>query len=143
MKMKTTQLSFEQFLPILGTAICLVITVLVWQWVSSLQAIWPLPGLYFVEIPAVCAVAAGLFLLGGATGRAAVWSSAGILIAFSLLGAFSVGLYFFPVAVIFIIAALIADVKAKRSLFVHLAVYLAAGLVQGALMLAVIPRLVQ
>jgi hypothetical protein len=143
MKMKTTQLSFEHFLPILGTAICLVTSVLVWRWVSSLQAIWPLPGLYFVEIPLVCAVAAGLFLLGGAPGRAAVWSSAGILIAFSLLGAFSVGLYYFPVAVIFIIAALIVDVKAKRSLLVHLAVYFAAALVQGVLMLAVIPRLVQ
>jgi len=136
--MKQAKYSFEQYLAILGAVACLVITILIWRAVSLQQPMWPLPGLYFIEIPAICMAAAGLLLSGGALGRAAVWGSAGILFGFSLLGVFSVGIYYFPVALLLMFTSLAADIRVKQPILAHLGIFLAAGMAQVGLMLAAI-----
>ena len=136
--MKPAKYSFERIMAILGAGACLIITLWIWQWVSVVQAMWPLPGLYFIEIPVVSVAAAGLLLGAGALGRAVMWGSAGILFAFSLLGIFSVGFYYLPEALIFIVTALIADVRFKQPIFAHLGIFFVAGTAQAALMLAAI-----
>jgi hypothetical protein len=134
--MKLLNVPLEQILAILGAALCLVITILLWGGISQHQSMWPAPGLYFIEIMAVCVGAAGLLLSGGGLGRAAVWVSAGIVLAFSLLAAFSVGLYYFPVMVLLFLAALAADKRAGKPVLGHLGLFFAAGILQVALTLA-------
>ena len=90
----------ERFLAILGTSICLIVTILIWRSVSAQQPMWPLPALYFIEMVAVSVLTA-LAVLRGRTGGLASWIAAGIFSAFSYLGALSVGFFYLPVALIF------------------------------------------
>jgi hypothetical protein len=134
--MKLLNVPIDRILALLGAVFCLAITILVWRGVSANQSMWPAPGLYFIEVAVVCVAAVGLLLGGGAAGRAALWVSAGIVSAFSLLGAFSVGLYYFPVVVLLIFAALAADKRAGQSMLGHMGLFFAAGILQAALILA-------
>jgi hypothetical protein len=135
--MKLSKVPLEQILANLGAVFCLAITILVWRAVSAYQGMWPVPGLYFIEIVAICACAAGWLLSERAASRAVLWISAGIVLAFSLLAALSVGLYYFPVAVLLVIAALVADMRAGKSMLVHVGLFFAAGIIQAAVILAV------
>ena len=130
------KVSIEQILAILGAVLCLAITIRVWLTISVYQSMWPAPGLYFIEVVAVSVASAGLLLRGGAAARAAVWVSAGIVLAFSLLAALSVGAYYLPVALLLILAALAADIRARQSMFGHAGLFIAAGLLQAAFILA-------
>jgi hypothetical protein len=130
------KVSIEQILAILGAVLCLSITILVWRTISVYQSMWPAPGLYFIEISAVCMAAAALLFRTGPAARAAVWVSAGIVLAFSLLAALSVGAYYLPVALLLILAGLAADIRARQSMFVHVGLFFAAGLLQAAFILA-------
>jgi len=134
--MKLLKIPIEQILALLGAALCLVITILLWGGISPHQSMWPAPGLYFIEIVVVCAAAAGLLLSGGTPGRAALWVSAGIVLAFSLLAAFSVGVYYFPVAVVFIFAGIAADRRARQTMLAHVGLFFAAAIFQAALIVA-------
>ena len=53
----------EQFLAVVGAAACLLISARIGQVVSGTQPIWPLPGLYLVEINIVSVL--GLFGVSG------------------------------------------------------------------------------
>jgi hypothetical protein len=134
--MRLLRVSIEQILAILGAALCLAVTFMMWRAISVHQSMWPAPGLYFIEVSVVSVASASLSLRGSAPSRAAVWVSAGIVLAFSLLGAFSVGLYYFPVAVLFIFAGFAADIRAGQRLLGHVGLFLAAGIVQAAVILA-------
>jgi hypothetical protein len=133
--MKLKRVPFEQILAILGAVFCLAITILIWGGINQQQSMWPAPGLYFIEIVAICVAAAGLLVSGRPPGRAAVWFSAGIVLAFSLLAAFSVGLYYFPVGLGFIIAGLVADRRAGQPMLGHMGFCIAGGIAQAVLIL--------
>jgi len=134
--------SLEWFLAGIGTAVCLIVSVRIWQVLSDQQSMWPLPSLYLLEIIAMSFV--GLFgILQGDAARAAVvgalpWITSGVLLAFVVLGAWSIGFLFLPVALIFLITAILADRRRRRNLIVDAGVGIAAALTQVALMLAVI-----
>ncbi len=55
--MKSTR-SLEQFLAIVGVAVCANISALIWQSVSAQQPMWPLPALYLLEMVALSLAAA-------------------------------------------------------------------------------------
>ena len=76
----------ERFLVILGAGVCLLITVTVWRNVSSYQAMWPLPGWYFVEMAALSILSAVAFIRGGPAGKFVAWGAVGIFAAFSVIG---------------------------------------------------------
>ena len=133
--MKIAKFLLEYLLAILGAAVCLVITILIWRGVSAYQSMWPAPGAYFIEIMAVCVAAAGMLLSGRALGRAAVWVTAGIVLAFSLLAAFSIGLFYLPVALLLFFAALAADRRAGQPMLGHLGFFFAGGILQAAVIL--------
>jgi asparagine N-glycosylation enzyme membrane subunit Stt3 len=172
---KTSTQKFERFLAVLGTAVCLTDSIQVWQVIGAQQEMWPLPGLYLLEMVAVSA----LFLwaiwgdgdlrsrsggvrrplpsesgVGPTTLRYGVlredprraggirgtmsWVAVGVLVAFVIMGAWSVGFLYAPVALLFIIAAILSDRRAGHNLLVHFGVAFAAALAQAAMMLAVI-----
>ncbi len=128
----------ERFLALLGEAACVVITIVIWRSVSTYQGMWPLPGLYFIEMIALSIIGALAFMRGGASGRIILWAAVGIFAAFSIMGAWSVGPLYVPVTVLFAAAAVSSDIRNKQSIALHLAVCLIAGLAQAALMLTVI-----
>ncbi len=133
----TTQ-PLERFLAILGTAICLIVTILIWRSVSALQPMWPLPGLYFIEMAALSLVSALAFILGYRRRGLIAWGAAGIFSAFSILGALSVGFFYLPVAVIFGLLAILSDLRQKQPIAAHFGLAALAALAQAALMLMVI-----
>jgi len=125
--MKLLKYPIEIILAILGAALCLAVTVPVSRLFDLKGPIWSGPDLYFIEIPAVCVVAAGLSLRGGELGRVALWISAGIVFAFSLLG-LSIGLYYLPVLVLLIISALVADKRANQPITKSVGRFFVAGI---------------
>lgn len=128
----------ERFLAILGAVACLVITIVIWRSVSAHQGMWPLPGLYFIEIAGVSIASMLAFVRGDPSGRIIMWAAIGILGAFSIVGALSVGFFFLPIGMIFAIASLSYDVRRRQPLAAHLGVCLIAGMAQAALMFVVI-----
>ncbi len=135
---KTSVHPLERFLAILGAATCLLITVALWLSVSSYQSMWPLPGLYFIEMAALSIISAVAFVRGGPSGTVITWGAVGIFAAFSIVGAFSVGFLYLPVTLIFAVISVSSDVRNKQPIAPHLAVCLIAGIAQAALMFAAI-----
>ena len=132
---KTTH-PLERTLAIAGTVICLFITALLWGSISLNQGMWPLPGLYFIEMAALSVVCAFLAFMDVHPGRQLIiWAAVGIFIGFSILGALSVGFFYLPVAIIFGVLAVLFDVRNKQKIALHLGVCLIAGIVQVLLIL--------
>ena len=128
----------EKVLAIAGAVVCLIVTISLWWSISNQQPMWPLPGLYFMEMVAVSLVSAVVFVHGGSRSRLIPWGAIGILFAFSIIGAFSVGFFYIPVAIIFGAAASLSDVRSRQPIDAHLGVCMLAGIAQAALMLAAI-----
>ena len=130
--------ALERFLALLAAVVCLIITVVFWLSSSSYQSMWPLPGLYFIEIVTLSVVSAFLFIRGDPQGQFLTWGAAGAIGAFSILAAFSVGFFYLPVAMLFAIISATSDVRNKKHIPAHLATFLIAGMAQLAVMLAAI-----
>jgi hypothetical protein len=128
----------ETFLAILGAAACLIITIVIWRSLSSYQSMWPLPALYLVELPAVSIIAAWMLARSGHTAVLVSWAAAGILFAFSIVGAWSVGFLYLPVAFIFGVVSVSSDARTRHPFATHLGVFLLAAVAQAAIMFAVI-----
>ena len=136
---QTTIISLlERVLAILGAVACLIITILIWLSVSAHQTMWPLPGLYFIEMVALASISAFLFVRGDPRDKFIIWGVAGVIGAFSILGAFSVGFFYLPVALIFVVISVTSDVRNKYHLTAHLGIFVIAGIAQLALMFTAI-----
>lgn len=99
---------------------------------------WPLPGLYFIEMVALSIMSAFLFIRGNARDRILIWGAVGVFIGFSILGALSVGFFYLPVALIFAVISVTSDVRNKQRIAMHLGVCVIAAVVQVVLMFAAI-----
>jgi len=99
---------------------------------------WPLPGLYFVELASLGMVTAFTFVRSDPRASLITWGVVGIFCAFSIVGALSVGFFYLPVAFIFGVTAIISDIRNKQPVAVHIGVCLIAGIAQAVLMFAVI-----
>jgi len=126
----------ERFLAILGAVVCLIITILFWVSVSAYQTMWPLPGLYFIEMVALSIISAFIFIRGDPRDQFITWGAAGVISAFSILGALSVGFFYLPVALIFAVISVTSAVRNKQRITAHLGIFLIAGIAQMALMFA-------
>lgn len=129
---------WERVLAILAAVLCLSLTILFWLSLSSYQAMWPLPALYFIELVALSILSAFMFVRGDPRGPFLTWGAAGVIGIFSILAAFSVGFFYFPFALIFGIISVTSDVRNQKHIPAHLGTFLIAGIAQLALMLAAI-----
>jgi hypothetical protein len=126
----------------LGTAVCLIVSAGVWLAIRSQQPMWPLPDLYLLEIAAVsCLCTWGIWSNG--TSQASLrgilsWAAIGIVLGFVILGAFSIGFFYLPVAGLLGSTAILADLRQRHNLIIHLGVGLAAAIAQAVIMLAII-----
>jgi len=128
----------ERILAILATVVCLTITLVFWFSISPYQSMWPLPGLYFVEMVSLSFISTFIFVRRDPRGSLMTWVATGVISAFSFLGAASVGCFYLPVALMFSVISLTWDVRNKQQGMTHLGIFLIAGIVQSALMLAAI-----
>src|ERR1041385_823596 len=122
----------ERVLAILAAVICLVVTILFWWSVSALQPMWPLAALYFIEMVTLSIMSAFSFLRGAPYAQFITWSAAGSISAFSIFGAFSVGFFYVPVALLFVVISITADVRNQRGILTHLGIFLIGALAQAA-----------
>ncbi len=139
---KPSTRKLERLLAVIGTAICLIVSAGIWVVFSAQQPMWPLPDLYLLEM--FVASILGTWGIWSTESRLSplrgilIWVVVGVLFAFVIIGAWSIGFLFTPVAGLFAIAAILSDLRQGHNLVVHLGVGLAAALAQAALMLAVI-----
>jgi len=128
----------ERILAILAAVVCLIITLVFWFSISPYDSRWPLPGFYFVEIVSLSFISTFIFVRGDPRGSLMTWVAAGVISAVSFLGAASVGCFYLPVALMFSVISLTWDVRNKQNRPARLGIFLIAGIVQSALMLAAI-----
>ena len=127
---------FEWFVAVLGGAVCFALAAVTWVSVSTSQGTWPFPALYFVELMVLGVVVAAAYLRPSESRAAIAWAAAGAVAAFSILGAWTVGLLFLPAGAAIAAAALITDVRNQGRLGAHVGIFVAAALLQAALMMA-------
>lgn len=135
---KTAAHPLERFLAIFAGLACLVTTAVIWRSVSAYQSTWPLPGLYFLEMAGMGTLGAIAFVRRGRYSGVITWAIAGIFAAFSVVGAWSVGPFYLPVTLIFVVVSLSYDLRNWLPLAGHAGVCLITGITQAALMFAVI-----
>jgi hypothetical protein len=132
----------ERFLAVLGTTVCLVISAGIWQALRTLQPLWPFPDLYLLEMLAASSLVMwGIWSNGSGQGSLRgilTWAGIGIILGFVILGVFSIGFFYIPVAGLLAGAAILSDRRQGHNLIVYLGMGMAAALAQAALMLAVI-----
>ncbi len=128
---------FENYLAAVAAIGCLALTTAVWWGVSTMQTMWPLPALYLIEVATAAVVAAIAFIRAGQRGRRIAWAVVGVLVAFSLLGLFTVGALYLPTVLILGGVCLTADLRNKSPLGPHLVIFLLGALTQSAVMLTV------
>jgi hypothetical protein len=134
--------NLEQLLVVIGAILCLIVSACIWLVFSRQQPMWPLPDLYLLEMLAASALATFDILSNGSKQLSLrgilIWAAVGVLLAFVVMAAWSIGFLFAPVAGLFAIAAILSDRRQGRHIVVHSGVGLAAALAQAALMLAFI-----
>ncbi len=133
--------SIERFLAVTSMVVCLGTTAEIWQVFSPLQSMWPLPGLYLIEILLLTIAVVIMVVLDASLGGSMIWGSVGAMLAFAFMAAFTVGLLYAPEIVMLIAVGTLYLRRRKERFPVHLALGAAAALAQGALMLATIKTL--
>ncbi len=134
--------SLERVLAVLAAAGCLFLSIGLWRTISANQPMWPLPGFYFVELAAIGILSALLFLGDHRFSATVGWVVSGIYVAFVLLGAFSVGLFYLPIAIMFMMVAVLATVRQEHSILRGLGALLLGAMGQ-AILIGLGLRLVQ
>jgi hypothetical protein len=128
----------ERILAAAGLVVCLAVTVAIFLVFGRMQAMWPLPGLYLLE----------MFLLGGVVtfGVFSMPPSAGVLIggalgamtAFALLAAWTVGGLYLPVLLLLGAGGIVSLRRGRARLWPVLAAAAGGALAQAALILEVV-----
>ena len=128
----------EKILAAIDVLICLIISVYIWQVFSPRQAMWPLPGVYLVEIFLLSASVAYVVFRDADPGGAVIWGTLGAVCAFTLLAAWTVGLLYLPVIVLLGVTGILFLRRRRQRVWIHLAIAAVAAIAQGALILAAI-----
>ena len=121
----------EWIAALVGAANCLFVPL---AFARSQENLFPLPGLYFIELALV-----GVFVLGfvalrtklSARWPALPWLAAGIILAFVVLGGFSIGFYLIPALVAFVVVGWLMGGQAGRARARNVALMVVAAVVQG------------
>jgi hypothetical protein len=137
--MKSAKRIIEWVLAAVGASICAGAALVVWQ--SQPYDVWPFPALYLIEIIALGTVGfVGLITrVEGIVGLDSVpWGVAGALLAFVILGAWTIGPLLLPAMLAFLIAATVANTGPNPRWIRHLGIFMIAGVSQASLMFVVI-----
>ena len=128
----------QRILVMLTAVASTFLTIIIWSSVSGQQGMWPLPGLYFLELPAAAIAAAVAYLRREPSRALMAWISAGIYAAFSVLGAFSVGFFYLPITILLVVLAVFATPREEQGFLRGVVAFVIAALMQAALMFLLI-----
>ncbi|HUV26636.1 MAG TPA: hypothetical protein VMW34_04650 [Anaerolineales bacterium] len=96
---------------------------------------WPFPIIYFIEIVSLSII--GLVAVGKLNGdvksnwSGVPWICSGILLAFVILGAWTIGFFLLPAMILFLIIGILADKRTQGDIPLHLIYFVAAGIAQA------------
>ena len=128
----------EKLLALSAAVVCLVVTAYVWQVVASQQPIWPLPVLYLIEVLVLSSVALIVTVYGSRVTGIVLSIITGAILAFAVMGLFSIGLLYFPIAGLFALSAILSTWRSRQSALLAIARAIGAATVQVIVMFAVI-----
>jgi hypothetical protein len=100
-------------------------------------SLFPLPALYFVEIATLGVLVLVFVALRSRLGlhwNALPWIAAGIILAFVILGGFSIGPFLIPALIAFIATGILVDWQTGGAITRNVGLLLVAAVVQGAVM---------
>ena len=134
--------SLEWVFSVLGAINCILISILfslsqIQLPGGDLSDIWPLPAIYFLEIiilGIMCVIAVAKnqdqpnFFWSGIP-----WICSGILFAFVILGAWTIGFYLIPAMILFLIVGIMGDRRIKGDIALHLIYFVSGGIAQSIL----------
>lgn len=122
----------------LSLAGSLVITLRTWAAVAEFQETWPLPALYFLELVALPAVAAFFAFRRETYLSRVAFAAAGAMLAFCLIGAWSIGLLYLLPAILVLLLGLTSREVSHEPWTTCAAFLIGLAILQGAVMIAVI-----
>lgn len=128
----------ERMIVDIGTAICITLSLTLWISLASTQSTWLLPGAYFLEFICGAVVCFLVYRNCFEWASLASWIFCGMLLVFSVLAGFTVGIFYFPVFLIYLFLSIYFDIKHKKPLVFHLGIFVCTGLLQLGLMLLAI-----
>ena len=134
----TTSRSLERFLAIIGAIVCLVLTLRIWQVFGSRQYMWPLPGLYLVEMLSLSLAVSVAVVRESRFAGAIAWATLGAMGAFAVLAAWTIGLLYLPVIIPIAIVGILLVRRSGLSLLIQSLIFLVATAAQtGAIFAAI------
>jgi hypothetical protein len=121
-------------LAVLGAINCVVVPL----FFTQQRPLFPLPGLYLIEIAVlgILGLAGLLFIVPYPPfWRGALWVAAGFLLAFVILGGFSIGFFLIPAMVTFLLAGFLMNRIEGDQVIKYIGLFLIAAVVQVILMM--------
>ena len=106
---------------------------------ESQGSLFPFPGLYLVQIALVGVLVLAFVALRSrlpARGSALPWLAAGTMLAFVVLGGFSIGPYLTPALLAFVVTGVLVDLQDGESMARHVGYLLVAAVAQAGVMMA-------
>lgn len=100
---------------------------------------WPFPLIYFFEIATLGIL--GVVAIGNLHAQVksrwsgVLWACAGILLAFVILGAWTIGFFLIPAMLLFLILGIITDRRTGGEIPLHIVYFVAAGVAQATFVL--------
>jgi len=134
--------SLELALSVLGAINCILISILfslsqIQVPGGDLSDIWPLPAIYFLEIITLgimCVIAVAKNQDQPNSFWSGIpWICSGILFAFVILGAWTIGFYLIPAMILFLIVGIMGDRRIKGDIALHLIYFISGGIAQSIL----------
>ena len=134
--------SLEWVFSVLGAINCILISILfslsqIQVPGGDLSDIWPLPAIYFLEIITLgimCVIAVAKNQDQPNSFWSGIpWICSGILFAFVILGAWTIGFYLIPAMILFLIVGIMGDRRIKGDIALHLIYFVSGGIAQSIL----------
>ncbi len=133
-----TMRKIELFLAFFASIACLGLTTWLAGSIASYQPLWPFPALYLLELVILGVIALYSSLRDSPAAGLVIWAIAGLFLAFVVLGGFSIGLYYFPIVLLFAMVAILSDIRHKKNILPHLGSLFLGVIVQTGLVFLVI-----
>lgn len=125
----------EWIAALIGAVNCIIVPL---AFAQSQEDLFPLPGLYFIEISLVGLLVLGFVALRPGLGwrwLALPWVAAGIILAFVVLGGFTIGFYLVPALIAFILTGFLVELQTGGAKVRHFGLLIVAAIGQAALMI--------
>ncbi len=116
----------QQVLAVLAIVYTIFISIWIWHDLYVLYPpgdfnIWPLPALYLLELIALTLVVLAISGLDLPTLTAALWIIPGMVLAFIVLGAITIGPAYVPTFLLLFLISILAEIRHRGRVWLHLA----------------------